>query len=186
MLTENSNSKYVHFLDYLTLTIDKHYSNGISFQYLLNEYSRKTQLVFYETEIKEFLSLYTDEYFKQIPNRVDTIVLTDKSKYILKHYGSFINSVNKKKISRFSKLKPSLLRFYTSIRKIPKIVWVLITGTVILLTGINNFFGIRDRIFQKENEPMKSSPIHNEETPNKNDSLKDSLTISKTDSILIK
>lgn len=185
---ETINQKYVDFLNYLTLTLVERKSHKMSFGLLLIDYSSKTKIVFYETEINEFLSLYEGEYFKEISDGTDTVIITDKSKNILKRYGSFRNYIDGKTISKFSKIKSIAIKIHESInfKKIVKYSWALVVGIGILLGIANNWLGVRDKIFPIKNVQDTKAPKSNEDIPNKNDSLKDSLTISKTDSILIK
>jgi len=128
------------------------------------------------------------EYFDGIPNDGDSIIVTKKSKDIIKKYGSFKNYIDGKPISKFTKIKSIAIKIYESInfKKLFKYFWGFVAGIGILIGIANNWLGVRDKIFQTKNVQDTKMPKSNEEFPNKIDSLKDSLTISKTDSILIK
>jgi hypothetical protein len=128
-------------------------------------------------------------YFKQPTQNSDSITLTDKSKDIIKRYGSVRNYINNgKPISPLSKIKSIVTKIHKSsnFKKLFKYFGGFVAGIGILLGIANNWLGVRDKIFQTKNVQDTNITKSNEEIPNKINSLKDSLTISKTDSILIK
>ena len=133
---ETINQKYVDFLNYLTLTLVERKSHKMSFGLLLIDYSSKTKIVFYETEINEFLSLYKGEYFDGIPNGTDTIIITDKSKNILKRYGSISNYLaGKNRYSFFSRIARKIrITIYPKITLTKKPILdlvIIIIGTIV-------------------------------------------------------
>ena len=143
---ERPNQKYVDFLNYLTLTLNEIKSQKMSFSSLLTSYSSKTNIGFYKTEIDEFLSLYIDVYFKQNTLSSDSITLTDKSKDIIKQYGSVSNYLNGK--SRYSFL--SRIARQIRITIYPKITLTKkpILDLVIIIIGTIVSYGIMKYILK--------------------------------------
>lgn len=149
---ETINQKYVDFLNYLTLTLVERKSHKMSFGLLLLDYCSKTKIDFYETEINEFRSLYMGEYFDGIPNDGDSIIVTKKSKDIIKKYGSISNYLAGKNqlsfLSRFFlfigriqqrlKIKPIIKLKVTAINSLSfmwKFIFLVITGALATLLG---------------------------------------------------
>ena len=147
MLTENSNYKYVHFLEYILTNLKSGHKSGISYFQIRDNYTAKTGIIFYESEFIEFFKLYEGVYFKELDGYGHRLILTDKSKYIIKRYGSVSNYLNGKnqlsflsrffswigKIQQKLKIKPIIQLIITAITSL-SIIWKFIFG--IIISGI--------------------------------------------------
>lgn len=171
---QKENEKYLIFLDYTLDKLRRGRPSGISLRNIASDYKSEMKTMLNHDELKEFAQLYEDIHFEKVKESIDRLIIKKEAVRILLKYGSIREYLSQQRLdtSIDKPHKRSLLIRYW------KLISAVVTGTLLLLGGINDWFDFRDRIFPDKDASSTIQSINNEANQNN-----DSINILKPDSL---
>ena len=171
---KKENEKYLIFLDYILDKLKNGRPAGISLRNLASDYKTEMGTIIDRQELKTFMQLYNGLYFDKVKSSIDRLKIKDETTKILLKYGSIREYLNQQKLdtSPTKQYKKSLFSRYW------KFISAVVTCTLLLMGGINDWFDFRDRI-----SPNKDASSTKQSTNSEVNQSSDSLYILETDSL---